>query len=168
MNLKKIKIGSNVPDEFNVVIEIRRGTSVKYEIDNKTGELKANRVIGSALVYPFDYGYISETLADDGDALDVILLSDNSIKPAVLARPIGVLVMSDEHGRDEKILAVDANSVGRDFDNLSLQDREKIELFFKQYKEMEKSRWSKVYDFGDKAQAINIVKRCVAKYRKNG
>lgn len=172
MELAKIKIGSGAPQKINVVIEIFSGSAVKFELNAKTGNLLVNRFVGSALTYPFDYGFIPETLADDGDALDAVVLSNKNFKRIRSVRPIGVLVMSDEHGRDEKIITISDDesivSAGpiNDLSDLSLIDREKAVLFFKQYKEMEKDKWSKVYSLKNKAEAIKVIERCRNKYKK--
>lgn len=175
MDIKNLKIGDQSPEEINAVVEIPQGSSIKYEIDAQTGKLEVDRLIGSASVYPFSYGFIPETLADDGDALDVMIISDKptETESIIIVRPIGVLWMEDEHGKDEKILAVpieetdSAYSNFKDLKDLDLSIQEKIKLFFKQYKEMEAKHWSKVQNFGDKNQAIEAIKRATEKYLEN-
>jgi len=176
MNLTKIKIGEKAPEEFNVVIEIPIGSAIKYEIDPKTGVLEVDRLIGSASAYPYNYGYIPETLSPDGDALDAMVLSPLAIesKTVVACRPIGLLEMEDEHGKDTKILCVAINESDshyfsiHDLPDLNLPIREKIKLFFAQYKEIEKAQWSKVQNFGDKKQAMAaIIKARQAAERKD-
>lgn len=172
MDLKNIKIGDKAPAEVNAVIEIPQGSAIKYELDAETGKLEADRVIGSASVYPFNYGFIPETLADDGDALDVLVISSLPAEPKsiVTVRPIGILWMEDEHGKDEKILAVPVGTTDQfynrfnDLSDIDLPTQEKIKLFFKQYKEMEATRWSEVENFGDKQEAwvaiAGAMERC--------
>lgn len=174
MDLKNIKIGDQAPAEVNAIIEIPQGSAVKYEIDEQTGNLEVDRFIGSSSVYPFNYGFIPETLADDGDALDVMVISSLPVTPesVIAVKPVGVLWMEDEHGKDEKILAVPSSEVDpfyahvNDINDIDLPTRERIKLFFKQYKEMESDRWSEVENFGDKAEALESIKQAMARHPK--
>ncbi|MFA5020548.1 MAG: inorganic diphosphatase [Patescibacteria group bacterium] len=167
MGIKNLKIGDKAPEEINVLIEIPQGSAIKSEIDPVTGELAVDRVIGEADVYPYDYGFIPGTLADDGDALDVIVISSVSAKPKaiVTCRPVAVLEMEDEKGIDSKIICVPAAEAEpavsgiRDLDDLDLPTRERIELFFRRYKEMENGKWTKVQSFGDKKKALAAIGR---------
>lgn len=173
MEMAKIKIGERAPKEFNVVVEIPQGSAVKYEL-NRSGVLEVDRLIGAAEAYPYSYGFIPETLAGDGDPLDAVVVSAQAIEPksVIACRPIGVLRMEDEAGPDEKILAVPINEVDpayaqiKDLGDLDLPAREKIKLFFAQYKEMEKSKWSKVRDFGDQAEALAVISQAAAAAKK--
>ena len=108
MSLLDVKIGPDAPETFNAIIEIPRGSTNKYEVDQETGTIKLDRVLYSPLFYPFDYGYIPQTHYLDGDPLDVLVLTSHPLFPGcvVEASPIGVLKMSDEKGPDEKILCV--------------------------------------------------------------
>lgn len=174
MDLKNIKIGDMAPEEVSAIIEIPQGSAVKYEIDPETGNLEVDRFIGSSSVYPFNYGFIPETLADDGDALDVLVISSLPVTPesVIMVKPIGVLWMEDEHGKDEKILAVPASVVDpfyahiNDLADIDLPTRERIKLFFKQYKEMEANRWSEVENFGDRAEALKSIQAAMARLRQ--
>jgi inorganic pyrophosphatase len=173
MDLSNIKIGDKAPKEINAVIEIPQGSAVKYEIDEKTGALEVDRFISEDLAYPYNYGFIPETLADDGDALDAVVISSLPVEPesVIVCRPIGVLQMEDEHGRDEKILCVPLAEIDvgyskiKDLNDLDLPTLEKIKLFFAQYKEAEKKRWSKVLSFGDRAAAFKSVEKSREKYQ---
>jgi inorganic pyrophosphatase len=176
MDLIKIGAGEKAPQEINVVVEIPQGSGVKYEFDEKMDAIEVDRFIGSASVYPFNYGFIPLTLADDGDALDVMVLSSMAVAPGsvISCRPIGLLEMEDEHGIDTKILAVPNNGVDPFYDHIEkLEDvdiptRERIKLFFKQYKEMEVGRWSKVSNFGGRKEALVTVKEAIEKFKKDG
>jgi len=167
MEVKNLKIGDKAPEEVNVVIEIPQGSAVKYEIDASTGELEVDRFIGSASVYPFNYGFIPETLAPDGDALDAMVISSLPVEPeaVIVCRPIGLLDMEDEHGGDTKIICVptdqtDASYSGiKDLEDLDVAVKEKIKLFFAQYKEMEKKKWSKVQNFRGKDAAFEAIRK---------
>lgn len=174
MEIKNMKIGESAPEEINVIIEIPQGSAVKYEIDADTGALEVDRFIGSASVYPFNYGFIPETLAADGDALDAMVISSLPVQPeaVIVCRPIGLLEMEDEHGGDTKILCVPINEVDpffvhiKDLKDVDLSTLERIKLFFKQYKEMEKGKWSKVENFGDRQAAMSAIKKAIAAAKK--
>src|SRR5438105_4116926 len=103
-----VPIGPNAPDEVNAIIEIPRGSRNKYELDKETGLFRFDRLLYSAVHYPGDYGFIPRTLADDGDPLDVLVMTTEPTFPGclVVVRPVGVFVMTDEKGRDEKVLCV--------------------------------------------------------------
>lgn len=154
-----------------MVIEIPQGSAVKYEIDPKTGALEVDRFIGSASVYPFNYGFIPETLSDDGDALDALVISSLPVEPkaVIVCRAVGKLAMQDEEGNDTKILCVPISEVDplyahiNDVKDIDLPTLERIKLFFKQYKEMEKKRWSEVEDFSGKDAAIEAINAAIAK-----
>ncbi len=173
MDITKIKIGDKAPAEFNAVIEIPQGSLVKYEF-NREGELKVDRFMGLAEAYPFNYGFIPETLAGDGDALDVMALSSQPVESgsSMMCRPIGILQMEDEGGMDEKILAVPLGQADADYSSindlvdLDLPTREKIKLFFVQYKETEQKHWSKVANFGDRAEAIKGIIRAQEAFKR--
>jgi len=175
MDLKNIQIGDKAPVEVNAIIEIPQGSAVKYEIDEATGALEVDRFISSDSVYPFNYGFIPETLADDGDALDVMVISSLPVEPesVIAVKSIGVLWMEDEHGKDEKILAVPIGEVDPfyahvdDLSGIDLPTQERIKLFFKQYKEMEANRWSQVGSFGNKSEAQQAIKVAMEKHLKN-
>jgi len=174
MDLKKITAGKKAPQEINVVIEIPQGSAVKYEFDEEIDAMEVDRFIGSASVYPFNYGFIPHTLADDGDATDVLVLSSMPVAPGavMVCRPIGYLEMEDEHGVDTKILAVPTESVDpfyahiEDIKNVDTPTQERIKLFFKQYKEMEVERWSKVQEFAGKKAALKVIKETMDKFSK--
>lgn len=175
MDLVKIGAGKKAPQEINVVIEIPQGSSVKYEFDEKMDAIEVDRFIGNASVYPFNYGFIPMTLADDGDAMDVMILSSMPVAPGsvMVCRPIGLLDMEDEHGVDTKILAVPAHGVDpfyahvEELDDIDSPTKERIKLFFKQYKEMEVDRWSKVQNFGKRKDALKAIKGAMNKFSKS-
>jgi inorganic pyrophosphatase len=152
-------------EKIKVVVEIVSDSDLKYEI-NKRGGIKMDRVVSHSLTYPFSYGFIPETLADDGDALDVVIISelDFKLKDVIGCRVVAVLKMRDEHGVDQKIIAVPLEEKSayrkiKDLSDLSLPIREKIDLFFRHYKEADKKRWSQVFDFISKDQALKIINK---------
>lgn len=166
MEMKNIKIGEKAPEEFNVVVEIPQGSAVKYEIDADTGELEVDRLIGSADAYPYNYGFIPETLAPDGDALDVMLISSLPLQPekVVVARPVAMLQMEDEKGHDNKIICIAIDESDQtisninDLDDIDIPTQEKIKLFFKYYKEMENGKWTKVQNFVGREKAMEAIR----------
>lgn len=148
MAFKDVKIGENVPELIRVIVEIPKGSRNKYELNTEMDAIFLNRVLFSPLQYPYDYGHIPETLADDGDALDILVISDEGTFPGCVleARPIGVLDMEDEKGKDEKILAVSARDPRyqeiRDLKDLAPHRLLEIEHFFAVYKTLEDKKTS--------------------------
>ena len=108
MDFKKLSIGKKAPEEVNVFIEIPQGVSVKYELDKESGFIFVNRFLYTEMNYPFNYGFVPGTLADDGDPVDILVLSSKPVVPGVVipSRPIGMLEMEDEAGIDNKVIAV--------------------------------------------------------------
>jgi inorganic pyrophosphatase len=143
MNISKLTIGENAPAIVNCVIEIQKGTKNKYEYDDEIDALVLDRVIHSSVVYPANYGFIPQTHADDGDHLDILILADDSLLPGavVKARPIGVLKMTDDKGKDDKIIAViDKDPKYEEYKDISdMNDAFQKEVihFFQVYKELE-------------------------------
>lgn len=153
MNLSKIKPGNNPPEDINVVIEIPMNSNpIKYEVDKETNALWIDRFLGTPMFYPANYGFVPNTLADDGDPLDVLVISPYPLPPATVinARPIGILVMSDESGEDAKVIAVPNYKITPLYDNVqeitdlpqSLVNQ--IEHFFEHYKDLEEGKWVKI------------------------
>ncbi len=172
MDLSKIKVGE-VPNKINAVIEIPYGSSVKYEIDKESGAVYVDRVMASAVYYPANYGFIANTLADDGDPVDILVLNEYPIQAGAVipCRLIGVLIMEDESGMDEKLLAVPTSKVDASFNEIkSLADvpaasLAKIKNFFETYKMLEPNKWVKVQDFKDIDAAVQILERAIKNYK---
>jgi inorganic pyrophosphatase len=149
------------------VIEIPKGTRNKYEYHHERGVIFLDRRLFSATYYPADYGFLPGTLAEDGDPLDVLVILDEPTFPGchIMVRPVGVFWMSDEHGRDAKIIAVpdhDAPSGGvSNLDELAPHLTDEIEHFFKVYKDLEPSKHSDVFGFGDAGEAETEIRRSV-------
>lgn len=177
MGLKQLAAGKNIPDDFNVVIEIPSHNSpIKYEIDKHTGMVTVDRFIGTSMMYPCEYGFIPHTLSEDGDPVDVLVISPYSLNPGVVinCRPVGLLRMSDESGKDAKILAVPTDKIctryqhvqkpqdlGEDFLNA-------IKHFFEHYKDLEKGKWVKVEGWEGKDKARQEIIDSVARYNEKG
>lgn len=172
MDITKIKIGS-IPDKINAIIEIPYGSSVKYELDKESGAVFVDRVMASAMYYPANYGFIANTLADDGDPVDILVLNEYAIQAGAVipCRLIGVLIMEDESGMDEKLLAVPTSKVDARFESIkSLDDvpkatLAKIKNFFETYKILEPNKWVKVQDFKDSKAAVEILQKAIKNYQ---
>ncbi len=174
MDISKIEVG-NAPEEVNVIIEISAGAApVKYELDKESGALFVDRFLSTAMFYPANYGFIPHTLSDDGDPADVLVISQTPITPGavVAARPLGVLLMEDESGFDEKIIAVPKDKLHPFTKNIqSLEDLPKITLeqishFFERYKDLESGKWVKVKGFADKEKAFELINNSIAQAKK--
>lgn len=172
MNLEKIIAGRNVPDEVNVIIEIAaQSKPVKYEMDKTSGALMVDRFISTAMHYPCDYGFIPHTLSEDGDPVDVLVLAPFPLYPGVVirCRPIGMLQMTDESGKDAKILAVPIDKLTPLYQNVKeTSDLNEgllntIAHFFKHYKDLEKGKWVKIDGWQDansaKQEILSSLKR---------
>ena len=139
----QVSPGDNVPEGVNAIIEIPKGSKAKYEIDKETGLIALDRVLHTAQVYPFDYGFVPQTLWDDGDALDVIVLTTQPLLPGILvhARPIGVLPMIDGGDKDEKVLAVPVSDPRfaqyKDITDVNPHTLKEISHFFLTYKQLQ-------------------------------
>ena len=166
MNLDAISSGKNPPEELNVLIEVPiGGEPIKYELDKDAGVLVVDRFLYTAMRYPGNYGFIPHTLSDDGDPCDVIVANTRAIVPgAVIAcRVVGVLLMEDEAGGDEKILAVPTTKLTKRYEkvknytDLPEITLKQIEHFFQHYKDLEPNKWVKVIRWGSAEEAFALV-----------
>jgi len=164
MDIKKIPVG-DAPEAINVIIEVSAGsTPVKYEFDKDSGAIFVDRFVHTPMFYPANYGFVPHTLSDDGDPIDVLVLAPVSVIPGCVipARPIGVLMMEDDGGMDEKILAVPTDKM-----HLMYKDVKnhtdlpeillgQIQHFFEHYKDLEKGKWVKIagWEGSDKAKEL--------------
>ncbi len=174
MNIDAISIGSRFPDEVNVIIEVPiGGEQIKYEMDKESGALVVDRFLYTPMRYPGNYGFIPKTLSADGDPCDVLLANNRALVPgAVIAvRPIGVLLMQDEAGPDEKIIAVPTNKITRRYEHgeearqlpeITLQQ---IRHFFEHYKDLEPGKWVKIIGWGGVTEARKLIAEAHARYR---
>jgi len=171
MDLSKIPVGANPPYDINVIIEIPLGgVPVKYEVDKPSGAMFVDRFLHTAMYYPANYGFLPHTLADDGDPIDVLVVGTTPVVPGavVRSRPIGVLMMEDEKGRDEKIIAVPVDELNPFYTDVSsyrqLPDilREQISHFFVHYKDLEPGKWSKIQRWGEAEEACSIIRAAIA------
>ena len=172
MNLVKIPVGEN-PEKINVVVEIPYGSNIKYELDKESGAVVVDRVMYSAMFYPANYGFVPNTLSDDGDPADVLVLNEYPLQAGsvIKCRLIGVLLMEDESGIDEKLLAVPVSTIDPRYDDIkSLDDLPKITLdriknFFETYKMLEPNKWVKVKDYKGKEEAQAILQKAIESYK---
>ena len=174
MGLSQIKAGKNIPEEINVVIENPMGGDpVKYELDKESGMMFVDRFLHTAMYYPGNYGFVPNTLSEDGDPVDVLVLGMVPVMPGavIAARPVGVLLMEDDKGMDEKIVAVPVARLYPYHDNvedyLDIRPilRDQIEHFFKHYKDLEKNKWVKLHGWGDAAKAKTLVIEGIDRYQ---
>lgn len=168
-----LSTGKNPPHEINVLVEIPRGSSIKYELDEDSGVIMVDRFLHTAMNFPFNYGFIPKTLAEDGDPSDVLVLSDESVVPgaAIPVLPIGMLEMEDESGIDAKIIAVPPEKIDplygpyKDVADLPEALKAKIKNFFENYKALEPGKWVKVKDWKGKDVAISEIEKSIANYK---
>lgn len=173
--MNTLTAGKSLPDDFNVIIEIGAFSSpVKYEFDKESGMIAVDRFMATAMVYPANYGFIPQTLCDDGDPLDVLVLTPHPLQPGcfVRCRPLGVLDMTDEKGGDSKLLAVPIEKLCPMYAHMqNLNDvpeliREQIRHFFEHYKDLEKGKWVKLEKWHDKEKAQQVIMESVDLYQK--
>src|ERR1700756_5874157 len=153
MNLDRVSAGRDVPDDCNVIIEIpMHGDPIKYEVDKETGTLFVDRFMSTSMHYPCNYGYIPQTLSDDGDPVDVLVITPFPLTPGVVVtcRPIGMLAMDDEAGGDAKLLAGPTTKILPIYDHwqkpedINQMRLKAIQHFFEHYKDLEPNKWVKV------------------------
>ena len=173
MDIRKIPAGKNPPWDVNVIIEIPlRGDPIKYEVDKESGAVFVDRFLHTAMYYPANYGFIPHTLSDDGDPTDVLVIGRIPVMPgAVLrSRPIGVLIMEDEAGQDEKILAVPVDKLHPFYTDVGSYRqlpeilRDQIAHFFEHYKDLEKGKWVKITRWGEADEAAHLIQKAMAAY----
>ena len=173
MNLDRVTSGRDLGNDFNVIIEIPMNADpIKYEIDKATGALFVDRFVSTAMHYPCNYGYVPDTLSDDGDPVDVLVITPFALMSGVVVRcrVIGILKMSDEAGGDTKVLAVPIDKLTplyrhiKDARDLPETTLSQISHFFAHYKDLEPGKWVKVEGWGTPAEAkqeiVDGVKRC--------
>ena len=172
MDINKLPPGRNPPHEINVLIEVPlRSDPIKYEYDKENGFIFVDRYLYTAMFYPCNYGFIPNTLSLDGDPVDVMVVGRMPVVPGAIlrARPIGVLMMEDEAGQDEKILAVPIDKITQVHRNVqSYKDVPQIDLarithFFEHYKDLEPNKWVKVLGWEDADVAHRLILEGIAR-----
>lgn len=170
MSFSHLGVGDDMPHSFNTVIEIAAdGGSIKYEVDKASGLLMVDRFMPVAMHYPCNYGYVPGTLGEDGDPMDVLVMTPYPVQPGCLmrVRALGVLIMTDEAGKDSKILAVPIEKACVQYANMqSLADvpellLKKISHFFEQYKALEVGKWVKVEGWQEKSYAMDLLESSI-------
>lgn len=157
--------------QFDVTIEIPKGQRNKYEVDYETGRVRLDRYLYTPMAYPTDYGFIEDTLGDDGDPLDALVLLPQPVFPGVLvaARPVGMFRMVDEHGGDDKVLCVPAGDPRwdhvQDIGDVPAFELDAIKHFFVHYKDLEPGKFVKAADWVDRAEAEAEVQRSVERFK---
>lgn len=176
MDLSKLSPGENLPEDVNVVIEVPMNSMpVKYEFDKEIGTITVDRFLPTAMFYPFNYGFVPNTLSGDGDPVDALVLAQYPVLPRsiIRCRPIGVLKMEDEKGEDEKVLFVPINELTRFYENIKNYSdlprihTEGISHFFERYKELERGKWVKILGWGDAEEAKKDLIEGVKRYENN-
>lgn len=170
MRLDKIAVGENAPEDVNVVIEVPvGGEPIKYEMDKESGTLVVDRFLYTSMRYPGNYGFVPHTLSDDGDPIDVLVTNTRAITPGAVVncRPIGVLLMKDEAGGDEKVIAVPSTRLTRRYENVhDVSDLPQITLdqishFFERYKDLEDGKWVELDRWGDADEAKQLIREAM-------
>ena len=170
MDMSKVPVGENPPTDINVIIEVPLGGEpIKYEMDKNSGAMFVDRFLYTAMRYPCNYGFVPHTLSDDGDPTDVLVVGNRALMPGsvIRARPVGVLMMEDEAGFDEKIVAVPHGKLTKYYDNIqSYEDLPQILLdrishFFEHYKDLEKEKWVKIVDWEGREKAGELISAAI-------
>ncbi len=170
MRIDAISIGKNPPNDVNVIVEVPvGGQPIKYEMDKEAGTLVVDRFLYTPMTYPGNYGFVPHTLCEDGDPLDVLVCNTRPLVPGCVinVRPIGVLMMEDNNGKDEKIIAVPSPHLTRryekvhDYSDLPEITLKQISHFFEHYKDLEPGKWSKIGGWGDEDYARKMITEAV-------
>ena len=166
MRIDAISIGENPPEDVNVIIEVPLGGQpIKYELDKEAGTLVVDRFLYTPMSYPGNYGFVPHTLSEDGDPIDVLVINTRELVPGCVinVRPVGVLIMEDNAGQDEKVIAVPSHALTRRYDQvLTISDlpditTEQIEHFFEHYKDLEPGKWVKIGDWHGAEVAKQLI-----------
>lgn len=170
MRIESISIGDHPPEDVNVIIEVPLGGQpIKYEMDKEAGTLFVDRFLYTPMAYPGNYGFVPHTLSEDGDPIDVLVCNTRGLLPGCVinARPVGVLVMEDNAGQDEKILAVPSHRLTKRYDHvINCSDLPEITLlqvehFFEHYKDLEPGKWVKIGDWGNYEKARELISQAI-------
>jgi len=175
MRIDAIAIGDAPPEDVNVIVEVPvGGQPIKYELDKEAGTLVVDRFLYTPMSYPGNYGFVPHTLSADGDPIDVLICNTRQLVPGCVinVRPIGVLVMEDNAGQDEKVIAVPSHALTRRYDHvhdatdlpeITLQQ---IEHFFEHYKDLEPGKWVKIGDWRGVEEAKRLIVEAIERAGK--
>ena len=174
MRIDSISIGDKPPEDVNVIIEVPvGGNPIKYELDKEAGTLVVDRFLYTPMAYPGNYGFVPHTLSEDGDPIDVLVCNTRPLVPGCVinVRPIGVLIMEDNAGQDEKIIAVPSHHLTKRYDHVSSAEDlpeitlQQIEHFFEHYKDLEPGKWVKIGDWHGVEDARRLVSEAIERGR---
>ena len=174
MRIDAISIGNNPPEDVNVIIEVPvGGQPIKYEMDKNAGTLVVDRFLYTPMSYPGNYGFVPHTLSDDGDPIDVLVANTRALIPGCLinVRPIGVLIMEDNAGQDEKVIAVPSHALTKRYDAVQTASDlpditlHQIEHFFEHYKDLEPGKWVKIGDWQGADDAKRLIVEAIERAR---
>ena len=175
MRIDAISIGNNPPEDVNVIVEVPvGGQPIKYEMDKDAGTLVVDRFLYTPMTYPGNYGFVPHTLSDDGDPVDVLICNTRPLIPGCVinVRPIGVLIMEDNSGQDEKVIAVPSPQLTqryanvREFSDLPDITLKQIQHFFEHYKDLEPGKWVKIGDWMGAAEARRLVVEAIERAKQ--
>ncbi len=170
MRIDAIAIGHNPPEDINVIIEVPLGGQpIKYELDKDAGTLVVDRFLYTPMAYPGNYGFVPHTLSEDGDPIDVLVINTRELIPGCLinVRPVGVLIMEDNAGQDEKIIAVPSHALTKRYDHIRTHSDlpeitlHQIEHFFEHYKDLEPGKWVKIGDWHGAEDARRLITEAI-------
>lgn len=177
MRIDAIPIGQKPPYDVNVVIEVPLGGEpVKYEMDKASGAMFVDRFLHTSMRYPCNYGFIPHTLSDDGDPVDVLVVGAHPVVPGSIlrSRPVGVLLMNDEKGEDEKVVAVPVDQLSPFYRNVSsYRDLPEILIrqishFFDHYKDLEEGKWVEIVRWGEAEEAFDVIREAIKRVGDKG
>lgn len=170
MRIDAIAIGTSPPDDVNVIVEVPLGGQpIKYEMDKEAGTLVVDRFLYTPMAYPGNYGFVPHTLSEDGDPIDVLICNTRALLPGCVinVRPIGVLIMEDNAGQDEKIIAVPSHKLTKryddvhDYSDLPQITLLQIEHFFEHYKDLEPGKWVRIGDWFSVGDARKLIRKAI-------
>jgi inorganic pyrophosphatase len=174
MRIDAIKIGNNPPEDVDVIVEVPvGGDPIKYEMDKEAGALVVDRFLYTPMHYPGNYGFVPHTLSEDGDPIDVLIASTRPLVPGCVinVRPIGVLMMEDNSGKDEKIIAVPSPKLTlryekvHEYTDMPSITIKQIEHFFEHYKDLEPGKWVKLDGWRGAADARRLIVEAIERYK---
>ncbi len=166
MRIDAITIGENPPEDVNVIVEVPvGGNPIKYELDKEAGTLVVDRFLYTPMAYPGNYGFVPHTLSEDGDPIDVLICNTRPLVPGCVinVRPVGVLIMEDNAGQDEKVIAVPSHALTKRYDHVQTASDlpditlHQIEHFFEHYKDLEPGKWVKIGDWHGADEAKRLI-----------
>ena len=175
MRIDAISIGNSPPDDVNVIIEVPvGGQPIKYEMDKEAGTLVVDRFLYTPMSYPGNYGFVPHTLSDDGDPIDVLVCNTRSLVPGCVinVRPVGVLIMEDNAGQDEKVIAVPSQELTKRYDHIRTYSDipkitlQQIEHFFEHYKDLEPGKWVRIGNWHDASAARDMIVEAIERAKK--